>query len=164
MKRLTLAQIAIREPDVVMIEDGGKSDFDYGKNWQVMGQPPVEVDRVLRSGETVRLGEVILTVTTHRATPGELRPGSLRLLKAATRITTSCFKTVQVLNPGYQIAKPEEYPGINQLEAEFGFCTPTSKSTSSSNARLFTHSGYPTGSTPCLDALPWRRVFASLLS
>ena len=44
-----------------MIEDGGKSDFHYGKDWQIMGQPPVKVDRVLREGDAVRLGEVVLT-------------------------------------------------------------------------------------------------------
>ena len=53
-----------------MIEDGGKSDFHYGKDWQIMGQPPVKVDRVLRSGDTVRLGEVILTGYN---TPGHTR-------------------------------------------------------------------------------------------
>jgi metallo-beta-lactamase class B len=37
MKQLSGAQIAIMEPDVAMIEDGGKSDFHYGKDWQIMG-------------------------------------------------------------------------------------------------------------------------------
>jgi metallo-beta-lactamase class B len=56
-KELTGAQVAIMEVDVAMIEDGGKSDFHYGHEWQIMGQPPVKVDRVLRDGDTVRLGE-----------------------------------------------------------------------------------------------------------
>ena len=113
MKQLSGAQIAIMEPDVAMIQDGGKSDFHYGKDWQVMGQPPVKVDRVLRSGDTVRLGEVILTGYN---TPGHTRG-------ATTWVTTLVEggKAYQVVfpdgagfNPGYQIAKPEEYPGINQ--------------------------------------------------
>lgn len=58
------------EPDVPMIEDGGKSDFHYGKDWQVMGQPPVKVDRILRNGDTVELGEVVLTAYN---TPGHTR-------------------------------------------------------------------------------------------
>lgn len=69
-KKLTNAQIAIMEPDVAMIEDGGKSDFHYGKDWQVMGQPPVKVDRLLRDGDTVELGEVVLTAYN---TPGHTR-------------------------------------------------------------------------------------------
>jgi len=62
MKQLSGAQLAVMQEDVPMIEDGGKSDFHYGKDWQIMGQPPVKVDRVLRDGDTVRLGEVVLTV------------------------------------------------------------------------------------------------------
>jgi len=70
MKQLTGAQIAVMQEDVAMIEDGGKSDFYYGKDWQIMGQPPVKVDRVLRDGDTVRLGEVILTA---HHTPGHTK-------------------------------------------------------------------------------------------
>jgi metallo-beta-lactamase class B len=69
-KKLNGAQIAIMEPDVAMIENGGRSDFHYGHDWQIMGQPPVKVDRVLRDGDTVRLGEVLL-VAHH--TPGHTR-------------------------------------------------------------------------------------------
>lgn len=113
MKKLTGAQIAVMQEDVAMIEDGGKSDFHYGKDWQVMGQPPVKVDRVLRDGDTVRLGEVVLTAYH---TPGHT--------KGATTWVTTLFekgKAYKVafpdgggFNPGYQVAKPEEYPGINQ--------------------------------------------------
>ena len=58
------------EPDVAMVEDGGKSDFHYGRDWQIMGQPPVKVNRVLRDGDTVRLGEVLLVAHN---TPGHTR-------------------------------------------------------------------------------------------
>ena len=63
LKKLTGAQIAVMREDVSMIEDGGRSDFHYGHDWEIMGQPPVKVDRVLRDGDTVRLGEVVLTAT-----------------------------------------------------------------------------------------------------
>lgn len=113
MKQLTGAQIAIMQEDVAMIEDGGKSDFYYGKDWQVMGQPPVKVDRVLRDGDTVRLGEVILTAYH---TPGHTKG-------ATTWVTTliekgKAYKVVFPdgggFNPGYKVAQPESYPGINQ--------------------------------------------------
>jgi metallo-beta-lactamase class B len=70
MKDLSKAQVAIMEGDVAMVEDGGKSDFHYGRDWQVMGQPPVKVDRVLRDGDTVTLGDVVLTAYN---TPGHTR-------------------------------------------------------------------------------------------
>ena len=113
MKKLSGAQIAIMQEDVAMIEDGGKSDFHYGKDWQIMGQPPIKVDRVLRDRDTVRLGEVVLTAYH---TPGHTKG-------ATTWVTTlveggKAYKVVFPdgggFNPGYQIANPQEYPGINQ--------------------------------------------------
>jgi metallo-beta-lactamase class B len=113
MKQLSGAQLAIMREDVPMIEDGGKSDFHYGKDWQVMGQPPVKVDRVLRDGDTVRLGEVVLTAYH---TPGHTKG-------ATTWVTTlvedgKAYKVVFPdgggFNPGYKVAQLESYPGINQ--------------------------------------------------
>jgi metallo-beta-lactamase class B len=112
MERLTGAQLAVMEADVPMIEDGGKSDFHYGKDWQVMGQPPVKVDRVLRDGDVVRLGDVVLTAYN---TPGHTRG-------ATTWVTTivdhgRAYKVVFPdgggFNPGYRVATNPSYPGIN---------------------------------------------------
>ena len=113
MKKVSGAQIAIMQEDIAMIEDGGKSDFHYGKDWQVMGQPPVKVDRTLRNGDEVRLGEVVLTAYH---TPGHT--------KGATTWVTTLFekgKAYKVafpdgggFNPGYKVAQPESYSGINQ--------------------------------------------------
>jgi metallo-beta-lactamase class B len=113
MKKVSGAQIAIMQEDVAMIEDGGKSDFHYGKDWQVMGQPPIKVDRALRNGDEVRLGEVVLTAYH---TPGHT--------KGATTWVTTLFekgKAYKVafpdgggFNPGYKVAQPESYSGINQ--------------------------------------------------
>jgi metallo-beta-lactamase class B len=96
-----------------MIEDGGKSDFHYGHDWPIMGQPPVEVDRILRDGDTVRLGEVVLTA---HHTPGHTR--------GATTWETTLVdggKAYQVVwpeggccSPGYRIGtEPGSYPGID---------------------------------------------------
>ena len=111
-KQLSGAQVAIMQEDVAMIEDGGKSDFHYGKDWQVMGQPPVKVDRVLHDGDTVTLGEV--TLTAHHT------PGHTRGATTWTTTLTEGGKSYKVVfpdgggfNPGYRIAKNESYPGIN---------------------------------------------------
>ncbi|MDG2518376.1 subclass B3 metallo-beta-lactamase [Lysobacter soli] len=110
-KKLSGAQLAVMQEDVAMIEDGGKSDFHYGRDWKVMGQPPVKVDRVLRDGDTVRLGEVMLTAYH---TPGHTRG-------ATTWVTTLVqdgqayevvFPDGAGFNPGYRVAQPPEYPGI----------------------------------------------------
>jgi metallo-beta-lactamase class B len=112
MKQLSNAQVAIMQEDVALIEDGGKSDFHYGRDSQVMGQPPVKVDRVLRDGDTVRLGEVMLTA---HHTPGHTR--------GATTWTTTVVEDGKVyrvvfpdgagFNPGYRVAsRNPSYPGI----------------------------------------------------
>jgi metallo-beta-lactamase class B len=100
------------ESDVRPMEDGGKSDFHYGTDWKIMGFPPVKVDRVLRDGDTVRLGDVVLTAYN---TPGHTR--------GATTWTTTLVdggKAYRVVfldgggfNPGYRLAKSPSYPGIN---------------------------------------------------
>ncbi|MGO7041556.1 MBL fold metallo-hydrolase [Rhizobium acaciae] len=68
LKKLSDAKLAIMEGDVAMIEDGGKSDFHYGHDWEIMGQEPVKVDRVLSNGDRVTLGEATLTAYH---TPGQ---------------------------------------------------------------------------------------------
>ena len=81
-----------------------KSDFHYSRDWQIMGQPPVKVDRVLRDGDTVRLGEVLL-IAHH--TPGHTR--------GATTWETTVVDNGRAyhviwpdgggFNPGYRIGK-----------------------------------------------------------
>jgi len=94
-----------------MIEDGGKSDFHYGKDWQVMGQPPVKVDRVLRDGDTVRLGEVVLTA---HHTPGHTRGATTwtTTLVDGSKSYVVAFPDGAGFNPGYRVAKNPSYPGI----------------------------------------------------
>jgi len=70
MKELTGAQVAIMREDVQAIEDGGKDDFHYGSDWKVMGFPPCKVDRILRDGDTIKMGDVLLTA---HHTPGHTR-------------------------------------------------------------------------------------------
>ncbi|WP_256754605.1 subclass B3 metallo-beta-lactamase [Mesorhizobium sp. Mes31] len=112
LKKLSGAQLAIMEPDVAMIEDGGKSDFHYGKDWEVMGQDPVHVDRVLRDGDRVSLGDVTLT--------GYNTPGHTRGSTTWITHVTEAGKTYEVVfpdgggfNPGYRLVGPKaDYPGI----------------------------------------------------
>jgi metallo-beta-lactamase class B len=112
LKKLTNAQIAVMRDDVPMIEDGGKSDFHYGHDWEVMGQPPVKVDRVLRNGDTVRLGEVVLTAYH---TPGHTLGSTtwVTTLVDNGKAYTVVFPDGGGFNPGYRVSdKAPSYPGI----------------------------------------------------
>jgi metallo-beta-lactamase class B len=111
MRKLSGAQVAVMEPDVRPMEDGGKSDFHYGGDWQIMGWPPVKVDRVLRDGDTVKLGDVVLTAYN---TPGHTRGSTTwaTTLFDGGKAYTIVFPDGGGFNPGYRVAKSPSYPGI----------------------------------------------------
>ena len=67
------AQLAVMKDDVAAMESGDKDDFKYANDFVY---PPVKVDRVLRDGDTIKMGDVLLTAYH---TPGqrvERPPGS----------------------------------------------------------------------------------------
>jgi metallo-beta-lactamase class B len=112
LKRLSGAQLAIMEPDVAMIEDGGKSDFHYGADWKIMGQEPVKVDRVLRDGDRVTLGDVILTA---HSTPGHTRGSTtwITQLTEGGKAYQVVFPDGAGFNPGYRlVGENADYPDI----------------------------------------------------
>ncbi len=113
IKELSGALLAVMEGDVKPMEDGGKSDFHYGADWKVMGFPPVKVDLILRDGDTVKLGEVLLTAYN---TPGHTRGSTtwVTTLVDAGKPYTVVFPDGGDFNPGYRLAQwPQSYPGIN---------------------------------------------------
>lgn len=110
LKHVTGASFAMMEGDVAAMQDGGKSDFHYGKN-EAFYFPPATVDRVLRDGDVVRLGEVAIT--------------ALNMAGHTRGNTTFCLEAVEGgksynvvisdgagFNPGYRLAVDESYPGI----------------------------------------------------
>jgi metallo-beta-lactamase class B len=112
LKQRSGAQVAIMQEDVAMVEDGGKSDFHYGKDWQVTGQPLVKVDRVLRDGDRVQLGDVLLTA---HHTPGHTRGATTWTTTIAEggKAYAVVFPDGGGFNPGYRVAaRYPSYPGI----------------------------------------------------
>ena len=113
LKQLSGAQLAIMREDVGVIEDGGKSDFLYGSDWPAMGQPPAQVDRVLRDGDQVRLGEVVLTA---HLTAGHTRGTTTwsTTLVEDGKAYSIVFPDGTGIVPGYRVAEARapSYPGI----------------------------------------------------
>src|SRR5687768_4805124 len=60
IKQLTGAKYMVMDGDVPVVESGGKSDFQYANDPETLF-PPTKVDRVLRDGDEVRLGDAVLT-------------------------------------------------------------------------------------------------------
>ena len=109
LKEISGAKLAVMQDDVAAMESGDKGDFKYADDF---AYPPANVDRVLRDGDTVRLGEIILTAYH---TPGHTRGATTWV----TQIVDS-GKAYQVVfpdgagfNPGYRLMTTNpSYPGI----------------------------------------------------
>jgi metallo-beta-lactamase class B len=104
------AHLAVMKDDVAAMESGDRDDFKYGND---LVYPAVKVDRILRDGDTIRMGDVLLTAYH---TPGHTRG-------ATTWVTTIVeggkpyvlvFPDGAGFNPGYRVAKNPSYPGITE--------------------------------------------------
>lgn len=114
-QRTAGAQVAVMDGDVGVVESGGRTDYLFGERavrpvpqaWF----PPVKVDRALRDGDTVIVGDVTLTA---RKTPGHT-PGSttwVMNLVEEGRPLTVVFAASTGINSGTAFVKAPSYPGI----------------------------------------------------
>jgi metallo-beta-lactamase class B len=108
IKELTGARVEAMEGDAKVIASGGKGQYLYteGDGWK-----PCKVDRVLKDGDTVTLGEATLTA---RLTPGHTRGCTTWTLKA---MDGGKSRNVVIIgspnvNPGYQLVGNLDYPEI----------------------------------------------------
>ena len=102
------AQLAVMKDDVTAMESGDRDDFKYGNDFVY---PPVKVDRVLRDGDTIRMGDVLLTAYH---TPGHTRGATTWIANLVVdgRAYVVAFPDGAGFNPGYRVAKNPSYPGI----------------------------------------------------
>jgi metallo-beta-lactamase class B len=109
----TGARYMVMDGDVSAVETGGKTDFIYS----YMTYPPSTVDRVLRDGDTVHLGDAVLVA--HK-TPGHTRGCTTWTMKVKEGGRTLNVVIVGgwYVNPGYRLVEkttqPDSYPGIAQ--------------------------------------------------
>jgi metallo-beta-lactamase class B len=112
VKKLTGAQYFVMDADVPVVESGGKEDFQYGAQPE-MRFPRVKVDRVLHDGDTVKLGDAILTA--------HLTAGHNKGTTTWTMDEVEGGRTLHVVivggpnvNPGYKLVGNTAYPQIAQ--------------------------------------------------
>lgn len=112
VKKLSGAQYFVMDADVPVVESGGKKDFQYGAQPE-MRFPPVKVDRVLHDGDTVKLGDSILTA--------HLTAGHNKGTTTWTMDEVEGGKLLHVVivggpnvNPGYKLVDNKAYPQIAQ--------------------------------------------------
>jgi len=98
------------DAEAPLLESGGKTDFHYGKipDFQF---DPVKVDRVLRDGEVIKLGDIAITALF---TPGHTKGSTTFTMNIveAGKIYAVAFPNGTSVNPGYRVAKDPSYPGI----------------------------------------------------
>jgi metallo-beta-lactamase class B len=102
------AQLAVMREDVPAMENGDAGDFKYADDFIY---PPVKVDRVLRDGDTIGMGDVLLTAYL---TPGHTRGATTWIANLVVNGKTYvvAFPDGAGFNPGYRLAKNPSYPGI----------------------------------------------------
>lgn len=110
LKRLTGAKLMISEPDVTLLESGGKTDFRFG-NTPSANFEPVKVDQALKNGDKISLGGTELTA--------HLNPGHTKGATSFTLDVKEGAKTYHVIianlgsiNPGVKMSGMPNYPGI----------------------------------------------------
>jgi len=110
IKKLTGAKYMVMEMDVPVIESGGKSDFQYGNDPTTL-YPPTKVDRVLRDGDEVKLGDAVLTV---HLTPGHTKGCTTWTMKVkeSDKIRDVVIVGSPNVNPGYKLVSNPTYPRI----------------------------------------------------
>ena len=115
LKRMTGAKMIMSEPDVELLESGGKADFRFGDNAEARFEP-VTVDQKLKDGDKVSLGGT--TLTAH------LNPGHTKGATSFTFDVVEQGKTYRVgivnmasINPGVKVTGMPRFPGIQQAYA-----------------------------------------------
>ncbi|MBL9146736.1 MAG: subclass B3 metallo-beta-lactamase [Verrucomicrobiaceae bacterium] len=106
--KLTGAQYMVMEPDAPAVESGGGARKSRIKNRADYTQfPPAKVDRVLKDGDEVRVGDAV--VVAH-LTPGHTRGCTTWTMKADS-LNAVLIGSPNV-NPGYVLVNNLAYPSI----------------------------------------------------
>jgi len=104
--RKTKARYMVMAEDAKEIEDGGRSDFQYGQDKDMYFEP-AKVARVLHDNDKVTLGGT--TLTAH-VTPGHTPGCTTWTLKAGTKNVVIVGSPN--VNPGYKLVNNPTYPNI----------------------------------------------------
>ena len=119
IKKLTGAKYMVMDSDVPVVESGGKEDFFYG-HIPAMLYPAAKVDRVLHDGDTVSLGDTVLTA---HLTPGHTKgctTWTMKVHEGGERYDVVIVGSPNV-NEGYKLVNNAAYPQItSDYEKTFG--------------------------------------------
>lgn len=115
IKKMTGAQMLMHEGDVELLESGGGWDFRFPEGRGTI-YPPIKVDRALKDGDTVRLGEVEMTVMHH---PGHTKGATsfAYTTEDGGRKYNVLIVNMPTINPGVTVGFMPAFPGIREAYA-----------------------------------------------
>lgn len=111
IKKQTDAQLMVDEKDAAVLADGGNSDYLFGGKGSLF--QPVHADRLLRDGDTIKLGNMQLVMLHH---PGHTK-GSCSFLftvKDDQRSYSVLIANLPSIVTNKRFADVTTYPGITQ--------------------------------------------------
>jgi metallo-beta-lactamase class B len=108
--KLTGAKYMVMDTDVPVVESGGKEDFFYASTPGML-YPAAKVDRVLHDGETVSVGDTVLTA---HLTPGHTKGCTTWTMKVheGNEIYDVVIVGSPNVNEGYKLMNNPAYPQI----------------------------------------------------
>ncbi|TDW44288.1 metallo-beta-lactamase class B [Flavobacterium sp. 270] len=110
LKKISGAKTPIMSEEKELLESGGKTDFHYGKIPEFWFDP-VKADKILHNGDTIKLGEIIMTAYL---TPGHTKGDTTWVtdIMIDGQKYNVVFPDGTSINPGYRLVKNPSYAGI----------------------------------------------------
>jgi metallo-beta-lactamase class B len=110
IKQLTGAEMWATPEDARVLEDGGFSDAHFGGRESFK---PVSVDRIIRDGDVIALGNISLTVHEH---PGHTEGSSSysMVIQEGGRDYHVVIANMGTINDGKQLVVDPTYPGVGE--------------------------------------------------
>lgn len=109
IKKITGAKMMVDEGDAAVVADGGLSDYDLKGDIRTFN--PIKVDRILHNGDSIKLGNMKLTILHH---PGHTK-GSCSYLfdvKDNTRSYRILIANMPTIVTDRKFSDINSYPGI----------------------------------------------------
>lgn len=110
VKQLTGATYMVMEPDVPVVESGGRADFYYG-SFPASLYPPAKVDRVLHDGDEVKLGDAVLVAHLTAGHTKGCTTWTLKVTEAGHEYSAVIVGSPNV-NAGFNLVDNKRYPQI----------------------------------------------------
>ncbi|MFC0513620.1 subclass B3 metallo-beta-lactamase [Mucilaginibacter angelicae] len=109
IKKITKAKMMVDEGDAAVVADGGLSDYDL--KGDVRTFTPIKVDRILHNGDSIKLGNMKLTVLHH---PGHTKGSCSYLfdIKDNTRNYRVLIANMPTIVTDKKFSNIPSYPGI----------------------------------------------------